>query len=425
MRGWIGNLLVSLGVVCVLLGLIELAGHALVRPAPLAYGRLLGRELPPFRVVPPCDKPPAPADPSAWSGIVVDGRKITEGDLHGIFREDATLGYAPKENTVSANGWWRSDSFGAREVSAPSAARQHVVIFGESFGAGSRIRQEQVWSAVMARALPDTDVLNFAVDGYSMAQAYLRFRQVRTEVRHDVAIMVFVPKVDPPRDINVLRPVLSRDWQLFTVMPRFVVENGRLVLAGRPKETEAQFIAANCRAVSAGLRAHLLRYDRFYVDAEYREGPAVLGWSLLYKLGVRAYANVRIGRFTRDMMRPGSEAFDVTKAIFWQMDDDQLQDGGKFVLVFLPLESELPRLAGDTDYRRRWRAAVDAMCGKKLACIDLARYLPELPASDIDRGYDGTHYGPVTNRLIGEFIARELVQRHVVGGSGTAGETRQ
>ena len=417
-----GNVLLSLGAVCLVLLLTELVGHALVKASPLSYGTFLGRELPPFRVVPACDKPPPATDTSAqYRDLMVDGQRITVGDLYGMYRDDPALGHAPVESAVSANAWWQSNNLGARDRHdasvSPDAGRNRIVIFGESFGAGSRIKQEQVWSAILARAIPETDVLNFSVDGYGMTQAYLRFLQVGVKIKYNAAIMMFVPKVDLPRDINVFRPLLSREWPLFTVLPRFVMENGRLVLAQRPDETEARFIAENCRSVSDRLRAHLARYDRLYFDVEYRDGPPLIGESLLYKLGVTAYTNSLRRRIANRMMRQGSEALDVTKAIFWHMDDNARQDGGKFVLVFLPIESELERLGSDSDDRSKWRAMVDSMCGKPLACIDLASYLPGLPASQIDRGYDGSHYGPVTNRLIGEFIAHRLMQREILGES--------
>jgi hypothetical protein len=419
MRRRAGSVLLSLGAICFVVALIEVAGHALVAASPLGYGRFLGRELPPFRVVPACDKPPAPADPSApYRDLVVDGQRVTVGDLHGLFREDPALGYAPRENAVSANGWWQSDNVGARERNdaavLPAAGSARFITFGESFGAGSRVKQEQVWSAVLARALPDTEVLNFAVDGYSMAQAYLRFLQLRQKIKYDVAVMVFVPKVDPPRDVNIFRPLLSREWQLYTVLPRYVIDHGALALVQRPDETEAAFIADNCGGMSNQLRARLAAFDRFYIDAEYRDGPPILGRSLLYKLGVESYANFRRGSVAHTTMRENSEALRVSKSIFWQMDQDVRRDGGKFVLVLLPLESELEQLGSDTGYRTRWRGMVAALCGKPLLCIDLADDLPNLPAGDIDRGYDGTHYGPTANRLIGQFVAGQLLRHGVI-----------
>ncbi len=426
----LGDVLVSLGAVCVLVALVEIVGHALVRPSPLTYGTFLGRPLPPFKVVPACQPPPPTDWRAPYEKLVVDGRRITLGDLYGINRPDPVLAYAPKESAVSVNGWWQSNNLGARArrdaSRAPAPGTRRILVFGESFGAGNRVEQEQMWSAVLARSVPDTDVLNFAVDGYGMGQAYLRFRHVRAELDYDAALMMFVPKADLSRDINVYRPLLSRDWQLFAVVPRYVVANGRLVLAKRPEQSQAAFFAANCRTISQKLRAHLAKYDRFYVDAEYRKQPPVLGRSLLYKLGVTAYASYLRRRAAAAVMRQGSEARRVTKAIFRRMDDDVRRDGGKFILVFLPLESELKRLGSDTDYRTRWRAMVDSMCGPAMSCIDLADDLAKLPANQIDRGYDGTHYGPVANRRIGQFIARAIMQRNLLAAAPQKiGEYRQ
>lgn len=414
-----GNVLLSLGAVCLVVLLTELVGHALIKPAPMKYGTFLGRELPPFRVVPSCEPPPSPEQSaSGESDITVDGRPLTIGDLNGIDREDPVLGYAPKENAASANGWWQSNNLGARDrrdaSALPDSGTRRIVVFGESFGAGSRVRQEQTWSAELERATPRAEVLNFAVDGYSMAQAYLRFLQLRSKIGFDLAVMVFVPKPDLARDINVYRPLLASGWRAYTVLPRFVVEHGELVLAARPDESAAAFIAANCASISDRLRAHLAKYDRFYFDAEYRDGSPLLRNSLLYKLGVISYANSLRKRLARGLMRQDSEAVEVSKAIFWQMDEDVREDGGKFVLVLLPIESELKRLAAENAYRRQWHGIVSSICGKPLVCVDLAGYLPGLPSADIDRGYDGSHYGPITNRLIGDFIARELTRQGIL-----------
>ena len=38
--------------------------------------------------------------------VTKSGERLTKGNIFGILREDETIGYAPQENAVSANGWW-------------------------------------------------------------------------------------------------------------------------------------------------------------------------------------------------------------------------------------------------------------------------------------------------------------------------------
>lgn len=411
MRKWVQNGILSVGAVCFTLAMIEVAGHVLARASPSSFGTLLGRELPPLKLPPLCEKPTSDSSTEPYWDLVVDGQRITVGDLFGILREDPVLGYGPREHAVSANGWWQSNNLGARardDASAvPDAGKRRILVFGESFGAGTHIKQEQMWSAAMERALPGSEVLNFSVDGYSMAQAYLRFLQIRGRIRYDLAMVMFAPKADLPRDINVFRPLLSRDWELYTLLPRFVLADGRLVRVDRPPPNNRE----ECDALGRQLRAHLAKYDRFYHGVEYDEGPPVVRYSVLYKLGVTAYANSSRRRIGEMMMQEGSEPFDVSSSIFSHMNADVMEDGGNFVLIFIPIEKEVQQLKSDRSYKARWSAMVRAMCGKALACIDLGQFLPELPQAQLDHGYDGTHYGPVTNSLIGEFIAHRLGDR--------------
>jgi hypothetical protein len=424
----LGNLLLSLATVGLMIGAIELVGHLLMRPSTKAFAAILGSDLPPFRVVPACDAE-APAPPPAVSApkvirvaaggpTVAADRKPARSDYTGMYRDDPVLGYAPQENALSPLGWWQVNNLGARArhdaAAVPPAGEKRIVIFGESFGAGSRVRQEQTWSAIMARALPETEVLNFAVDGYGMGQAYLRFRELRQRIKYDAVIMMFLPGADLGRDINVYRPLLSWEWGVFTPMPRFVVEDGHLKLIPRSDEPRPRFMAENCHGATAKLRSYLSKYDRFYFDSRYGEGPPIVRHSVLYKLAARVYAHLQRRRLDAGLLRLHGEAFTVSRAIFRQMNADAQQDGGKFVLVVVPLESEIKRYRSNAVYRRRWTAMMASLCAKGIACIDLAPDLAAAPASQIDRGYDGTHYGPLTNRLIGQFVARQLIEQNTL-----------
>lgn len=422
----LGNLLLTLGSVGLMIGLVEVAGHALMRPSPKAFAAILGSNLPPFRVVPACHPEsgaPLAAPALATSSAVVRapaamGGKPDRRDLTGIYRDDPVLGYAPKENAISPHGWWQSDNLGARSRQdagvLPPAGEKRIIVFGESFGAGSRVRQEQTWSAVMRGELPDTEVLNFAVDGYSMGQAYLRFRELRRKIKYDAAMMMFVPGADLARDINVYRPLLAWGWAVYTPLPRFVLDAGRLRPIPRPDESRARFMAENCRSMSGKLHTLLARYDRFYIDARYGAGPPIIGQSVVYKLGARVWAHWRRQRIQAGLLRLHGEAFNVSRAIFRQMGADARQDGAKFVLVILPLESEIRRLRSDAAYRRWWGGMVASLCGDGVGCIDLSRPLAAAPEKQIDRGYDGTHYGPLANRLIGAFVGRQLIRQNLL-----------
>ena len=392
-------------VVASLLTLIvaELALHLVIRPSANAYGELLGIDLPPLRGR--WDKPPIPGDRSkVWEHLIVDGRPITIDDLWGIMREDPDLGYVPQENARSLNGWWQSNNVGARDrrdiMKARPPNQQRLLVFGDSFGVSSRNKQEDMWSARL-ETLSGFQVVNFAVDGYSMAQSFLRYGEIKDRLDHDVDLLMFVPSADLRRDITGFAPSEGP-----MAVPRFVITQGALRLIPRPYPDQASLFADNRGAISERLRS-FLKYDRFYFAPEF-EQDSVLQYSIIYKLCVTAYYQTRTRYLLNHLKDQASEALQVSSAIFRAMNEDAGRNGRRFVLVFLPMESDLPRLKTDRRYHEQWQAMVSAACSLGMVCVDLSDNLAALSDSDLDRGFDGTHYGTRTNRFIGETIARGL-----------------
>ena len=180
--------------------LFEGIARLLVQPSPRSYGTLLGRDLPPLRVIPP-RLPDAPA-------TAPSEEKIGWLDLQGPFREDPVCGYAPLERATSPHGWWTTNDIGARSATdtapRPAPGVRRVLVFGESFASGSRVQQNDAWPSVLA-ATAGLEVVNLAVDGYGMGQSLLRFRQIAPGLEYDTALLVFVPSTDLWRDVNTSR----------------------------------------------------------------------------------------------------------------------------------------------------------------------------------------------------------------------------
>ena len=134
------DILLFFASVCLIVLLAEAGLRFLSQPSEYSSGRFLGHELPPYKLL--LDEPlRMRRNRSEWvDGLIVDGKKITVGDLWGIYREDALLGYVPQENTVSANGWWESNNIGARAREATSPVippgLTRLLVFGESLAQG-------------------------------------------------------------------------------------------------------------------------------------------------------------------------------------------------------------------------------------------------------------------------------------------------
>lgn len=387
--------------------LSEGAVRFFVQPSDSCGGIFLGKRLPPEKI----NAANFPNEGrNSFQGLVVNGRRITEEDIRGIYREDDLLAYVLLENAVSVNGWWQSNALGASRRSEvakeipPHAKR--MIVFGESLTQCVSVPLEDSWPFYLEKISKETEVINFGVGGYSMGQAYLRYKMLANEVDHNVVLLVFSPAADLMRDVNVYRGFLG--WPNPLPMPRFEIEGDHLKLIKRPYEKAKDFFEDNRQGFSNRYKDFLRAHDRFYFVNRYETVP-VLRESVLLKLVTLASRYWAI----RSLIEPGSEALRVSKRIFEDMNKDVQQSGSEFVLLILPDLNYVMKYKKNQGYRERWERMVPAVVGKNIKYIDLMQGLKDIPEGQLDAGYDGEHYGPRSNRLIAELIAGELSRLHV------------
>jgi hypothetical protein len=90
-------------------------------------------------------------------------------------------------------------------------------------------------------------------------------------------------------------------------------------------------------------------------------------------------------------------------------------------LVILPSPGDTDRYLQATEYRRQWQAMAESLCSASYACYDLVEDFARRPVNQFDLGYDGTHYGPSSNRVIADLIqlrAGDLINASINPPSG-------
>ena len=100
-------------------------------------------------------------------------------------------------------------------------------------------------------------------------------------------------------------------------------------------------------------------------------------------------------------MNPDSEAMGVFRKILQEMKTETKRDGKKFVLVYLPYEDDLLQYKQNPSYRSQYSTMKSVIATEGIASIDLMKYFLK---NGFDRGYDGTHYGPKTNKMISDAL---------------------
>jgi len=407
------DLAVLLGATVIALALAEIGARLLVVPSEVSGGRLLGLELPPLDAF--------PESLTAWdtsgeaAGRLFEDGPLTYGDLWGIHREDSLLGYTALENERSRHGWWQSNEIGARARRTVSAdAGSRVLVFGESFAQASRVRQEDAWTSVLDSLCTELDVVNFGVDGYSMGQAYLRYRTLGPVLEHDVMLLLFAPSVDLWREVNTLRSL--RGWMGVPLVPRFVLEGEELKVIEMPYPDLASAVEENRGGVSWRLHDHLSRHDRFYCPRLYRV-PPILGDLVLYKVAATVWCRASLLRRKSGLLKPDGEAARIVRAIFTAARVETQENGARFVLAIVPTRKDVENRATNRRYTRALDELERLFCSEN-ECIDLTDGLSSLSSRELDHGSDGTHYGPLANRRIAEIFASRFGCHEATSGPG-------
>ncbi len=421
LRRWAANGLLALSSLILAWLLAESVLNALEEPSVWSSGRVLGQELPPRKIIPSIEiasEEERLRRLGEWhEPLIVGGRRITDGDLYGIAREDAAIGHVPLENAISVNGWWQSNDLGARarlptNRRVPEGTRR-LLLFGDSYVNGSRVPQEETFASYIDASLPDVDVVNFGVDGYSLGQAFLRYETLKDRIDYHEVFLIAVPEADLWREINTVR-YIARTWDAYKVNPRFIIEDDSLRLVLSPYADLDEMLRENRPEVSTMLRSHLASYDRFYFRSRYEPDP-LLDHSITFRLLKRWWSKRQQLRLFDGLMETSSEALRVTKQITQSMADSVREKGAQFTLVVLPGPGDTEKYLQDPVYRDRWDTMTEYLCTNLPACYDLMEEFAKTSLSVFDAGYEGSHYGPSANKTIAAFLVNRAFTRNPDG----------
>lgn len=157
------------------------------------------------------------------------------------------------------------DAFGARRGSpAPASPASRLLVVGDSFTFGHGVNDGETFSAQLEKLLGTVDVMNAGCVGTGHDQQYLLamdwLKPDNGKPKPDRIVWGF-SSADIPRNTVAFRRLVDPQTGLDYGKPRFVIQNGKLVLTGVPTppagEVEAALKAwekASEEARSAGVR---------------------------------------------------------------------------------------------------------------------------------------------------------------------------
>ncbi|HEY6167022.1 MAG TPA: SGNH/GDSL hydrolase family protein [Verrucomicrobiae bacterium] len=124
-----------------------------------------------------------------------------------------------------------------------------ILAFGDSYSAGQFVSNDQRFSELLERRVPQLEVINFGLEGTGTDQQLLIYENVAREYEHDL-VMVF-PFLQNIRR-NLVEARVARDpktgEEILRPKPRFELADGRLVLKNSPVPAERVAVAQNTAA---------------------------------------------------------------------------------------------------------------------------------------------------------------------------------
>lgn len=193
-------------------------------------------------------------------------RARPEGELWGVasapLRADPDLGWGLVPGThLLQDGMTATVHAGGYRGAAPPGPKVpgvlRVAALGDSFTFGDEVGDDEVWTAVADRRLPDAEVLSFGVNGYGHDQMLLAWRRDVAPLHPDVVVLAFLA-VDVPRNVRSFQA-----WQ----KPRFELDGAGLVLTGQPVPGTETLLAAH------RWRPRTVDAVRMLWEASHREDP--------------------------------------------------------------------------------------------------------------------------------------------------------
>ncbi|MBK8012314.1 MAG: hypothetical protein IPK13_13275 [Deltaproteobacteria bacterium] len=180
---------------------------------------------------------------------------------------DQTMGWTIKPNgragEYSANAQGiRTDPTRTFAAARPTEGRR-ILAVGDSFTHGDGVPLDATWEAQLEAMHGDLEVLNLGGPGYGTDQAFLRWRKEGRAFEAHVVVLGIWPE-NIARNLNILRFLMTPDAGLEMSKPRFILDDGELVLINSPTLDEDGLV----RALTLGEPTSLMRHDFWRRESE-------------------------------------------------------------------------------------------------------------------------------------------------------------
>lgn len=328
---------------------------------------------------------------------------------------DSLLGWVPNPIFKSTDGLYIYNRNGIRSrdilTEYPTKTKLRIAIFGDSYSHGDEVTFDNTIGNYLEELLKkeniEAEVLNFAVSGYGMDQAFLRWDSINEQFQPDIVIFG-VQFENVKRNINLLRPFYYYITEIPYSKPRFIISGNKLQFLHNPIVD----ITKTVDIIKNFDNWEFSNFEVFYSDENYKSN--ILYLSKSYSIVSSTFSQL-LGEV--DFYKPESESFQVTYKLFEMFIDSVQQKGEIFIPVHLPVKNDFDFLSQkflDIAYNRNfiYDELFDAL-KKKSKFVESYNALATWGENNGNEGlFMKRHYSPTANKIIANQIFEFMQNEH-------------
>jgi len=328
---------------------------------------------------------------------------------------DSLLGWVPNPIFKSTDGLYiyNRDGIRSRDILTeyPPKTKLRIAIFGDSYSHGDEVAFENTignyLEEFLAKNNVDSEVLNFAVSGYGIDQAFLRWNLINEQFKPDIVILG-IQFENAKRNINLVRPFYYYITEIPYSKPRFVIEGNKLQLLKNPIVD----ITKTVDIIEHFNNWEFSHFEGFYSEENYN--PNIFYYSKTISIVSSTFSQLLD---EVDFYKPQHESFQVTYKVFEMFKDSVERKGQIFIPVHLPVKSDFDFLTQkflDFAYDKKfiYDELFDALT-KKANFVESYRALESWNKANDNEGlFMKHHYSPKANKIIANQIFDFIQNEH-------------
>ena len=248
---------------------------------------------------------------------------------------DSILGWSPNPYSKSSDELYIYNEDGIRSndilTTYGEKRKLRIAIFGDSYSHGDEVKFQNTIGNYLQNILDaqniEAEVINFAVSGYGMDQAFLRWEAVKSEFQPDIVILG-VQFENAKRHINLLRPFYYYTTEIPYSKPRFVISGNKLQLIKNPIVD----ITRTVDIIENFDTWEFSHFEGFYKKDNYEPNPIYLSKSI-------SFVSSAISQILKEVeyYNSSSESYQVTYKIIEHFNKSVLRENSIFIPLHLPV----------------------------------------------------------------------------------------